>query len=104
MDNGEILKQILIELKDLKQGQVKLEQGQVKLEQGQVKLEQMIMDTKESVVIIENDHGRQIGALFDGQSRIHDMLEEVLETVQDILAKLERHDIEIALLTESLIA
>ena len=43
----DILQQILskltsmeVDIKDLKQGQVKLEQGQAKLEQGQVKLEQ----------------------------------------------------------------
>ena len=92
MASEEVLKLILDELKDLKQGQAKLEQGQAKLEQ-------LIMDTKESVVLIENDHGKQIGALFDGQSRIKDMVEEILETVQNMQAKLDRHDVEIAVLS-----
>ena len=39
MDNGEILKLILGELKDLKQGQTKLEQGVAKLDQRVAKLE-----------------------------------------------------------------
>lgn len=35
----ELLEQLVTDVQDLKQGQIKLEQGQVKLEQGQTRLE-----------------------------------------------------------------
>ena len=79
----------------LQQGQDRLETDVAKLQQGQDRLEEIIIETKESVVLIENDHGKKIGALFDAQSRIHDIAKEILTKVNRIDARLDRHDIEI---------
>ena len=86
MEN-EILHQILDELKGVNQrldslehGQTKLEQSVAKLEQGQAKLEQSVAKLENdvssikedvssirgSVVIMENEYGMKIGALYDG--------------------------------------
>ena len=53
------------------------------------------METKESVVLIENEHGKKIGALFDAQCHIHDIAKDVQSSVKRMEAKLDRHDIEI---------
>ena len=76
-------------LGNLEQGQTKLEQGQTKLEQGQTKLETEIIRIRESVAIIENDHGKKLGALFDAYSILSDKLEPLpgaIETLQEDVA------------------
>ena len=99
MEN-EILQQILNEVKgiksdvsELKHSQTetnqrldKLEQGQTKLEQGQSKLESEVTRIRESVVLIENDHGRKLGALLDGYAMLANKLEplpDAVETLQE---------------------
>lgn len=96
--NDEILKQlldtqnqILSEIKELKQNQVEtntrldnLEQGQTKLEQGQTKLESEVSRIKESVIVIENDHGKKLGALLDGHAVLTDKLAPLPDAVETL--------------------
>ena len=73
-------------LTKLEQGQAMLEQGQAMLEQGQSRLETEVAEIKERVILIENDHGKRLGAIYDGYMLLHDKLEPLpaaVEALQD---------------------
>jgi len=73
----ELLKQILSEIKEIKQGQDKLEQGQAKLEQGQHSLEKGLFNLSEKVYAFES----QVNNRFD-------KLEKKIDTVYNAVADL----------------
>jgi len=106
MEN-EILQQILSELKDLKQGQVKLEQGQTKLvidmeelkqDMSDVKvdvagLKQDIIEVKQDVtnikVKLENETNKHIQIIAEGHIDIIrrlDYIQPIVETLEDDVA------------------
>ena len=74
----------------------KLEEGQVKLEINLTRLEQLVQDTKESVVLLENEQSRRIGALYDANERLYDMMKKALFDVSAVESRLDMHSIDIA--------
>jgi len=76
----------------LKVGQIALEEGQNALKEGQARLEkrQDTLETKldfvsGAVVRIENEHGKQLTALFDGYHQLNEIVDRTLRhvSVQD---------------------
>ena len=95
MENSEILKQILDELQAIK-GEVQAMNADIKeLKQGQAKLEEGLSSVRESVAYIENEHGRQIGVLFDLCSATYDIVKDVRKLARKAGKRLDRHDAEI---------
>ena len=62
---------------DLKQGVARIEQRMDRLEQRQDRLEADIADIKERIILMENDHGRALGALLDGHKFTVDKLDYI---------------------------
>lgn len=79
-----ILNQILTELKDLKQGQLKLEQGQQKLEQRQQKLEQGQLKLEQGQLNLTDrmeSFERQVNSRF---AQVDKKLDMLVDTIADI--------------------
>ena len=74
----------------------KLEQGQAKLEEDVARLEQLIISTKENVALLENEQGVRIGALFDLNSCIEDIIKKALAEVSSVKPRIEIHSLDIA--------
>lgn len=51
-----------------------------------------------SVILIENEHGRKLDALFDGQEQLTRITGEIREDVKKLKAKSDIHDMEIVAL------
>ena len=79
MMENDILQQILIELKE-----VKNDVQSVKQDLQEVKKE--VQSVHYSVILIENDHGEKIGALLDGQC----LNTEKLKEHSNILGRMDR--------------
>jgi hypothetical protein len=54
-----------------------------------------ITDTKETVVVIENDHGKSLGVLFDGYSLLHGICSEIRTDVTKLLSDQMHQDFKI---------
>jgi hypothetical protein len=92
MEN-EILKQILSELQELKQGQAQLEAGQASLVSE-------VREIKERVIIIENEHKQSLDALHDGYSLLFDISQEIREDVRRLFKHQDKQDARIMLLVD----
>lgn len=127
MEN-EILKQILSELQELRQGQAKLEAGQAKLEADfaglsaeqtslaasqtslaasqanlvsevrEIKGE--VREIKERVMLIENEHSQSLDALHDGYSLLFDISQEIREDVRRLFKHQDKQDARFMLLSD----
>ena len=67
---------------NLEQGQANLEQGQADLKQGQVALVAEVTRIRQSVAVIEIEHGQYLRALGDGFALMLDKLEPLPDAVE----------------------
>jgi len=54
-------------------------------------LEAIITETKDRVVLIENDHGQKLGALFDGYKLLFDMMGKLRASFDRLESEQEKH-------------
>jgi adenosyl cobinamide kinase/adenosyl cobinamide phosphate guanylyltransferase len=90
-----ILETLVVKVDKLEQGQAKLEQRQAKLESEMVELKAEVQSTKEHVILIENEHGKKIGALFDGQDVLLGYIKKMNEDIARIKERGELRDLRI---------
>jgi len=105
MEN-DIAIQILSELRDLKQSVARLEERQVKFEERQVKFEEdqanfarELQDVKERVILIENEHGKDLKALHDGYRLLYGIAQETRDDVRRLHEHNVRQDARIMVLS-----
>ena len=68
------------------------------LKQEMKEVKQDLRDVKDRLIIIENDHGQDIKALYDRYSLTHDICKEIREEIGKMSARMARQDDHITLL------
>jgi len=82
----------------LKQDVQVLKQDVQVLKQEMKEVKQDLRDVKDRLIIIENDHGQDIKALYDRYSLTHDICKEIREEIGKMSARMARQDDHITLL------
>ena len=79
------------EVAEVKQevAEVKQEVAEIKQEVAEVKQEvervkHTLEETRETVILMENEHGRKLGALGDGYNKVYEKLEPLPEAVEQL--------------------
>jgi len=68
------------------------------LKQEMKEVKQDLREVKDRVIIIENDHGQDIKALYDGYSLTNDICKEIRDEIGKMSARMARQDDSITLL------
>ena len=89
---------ILLMLEGLTTDMAELKQDVAELKHRMTNVENELQEVKRSVILIENDHGSRITALFDGYSLNNDILQEVRAEIHKITAHQQRQDMSIYVL------
>ena len=63
------------------------------LKQGQAKLETDITEVKERIIVIENDHGQQLRALFDSYQLLYEISGDIRSNIGKMQAEQEKHEL-----------
>lgn len=69
-----------------------------KLEQGQANLEQELQTVKNTVIRIENQHGKKLDALSDSYIQLYDISKEIRQDFASLQVAQEKQDLHIKLL------
>ena len=79
--------------------EVKTELAEVKAEVAGIKTE--LTDVKERLALIEHDHGKQLGALFDGYQLLYEISGEIRAGIAKLQARQEKHEMNLVMLNAS---
>ena len=63
-----------------------------------------LTEVKHRVVLIENEHGKSLGALHDGYTMLYGVSCEIRSDIKNILDTQEKHDLEITVLKSMAVA
>jgi archaellum component FlaC len=84
----DILKQILVELKEIRETTEQIDQRLVKVEETTEQIDQRLVkveeDTQQIRITIENDISKQLGALSDGFKLNAEKLDSIKSAVEEI--------------------